>query len=112
MLYGLALTPLAETIREAVPTVVQPWYADDEAMAGPVSGIAAAQRLLLELGPRRGYFPEPDKSVLISPITTPPSTLTALEEFNFHHSDGHRYLGGFMGSGEAETAWVDPQVKQ
>ena len=58
VLSGLALTPLAETLRAAVPTVIQPWYADDAAMAGPVSGIAAAQRLLLELGPRRGYFPE------------------------------------------------------
>ena len=112
VLYGLALTPLAETIRAAVPTVVQPWYADDAAMAGPITGIADAQRLLLELGPRRGYFPEPDKSVLISPLATPPSALTSLAEFNFRHEAGHRYLGGFVGSGAAEAAWVDPQVQQ
>jgi hypothetical protein len=73
VLYGLALTPLAETIRAAVPTVVQPWYADNAAMAGPVSSIAAAQRLLLDLGPRQGYFPAPEKSILIAPIATPPS---------------------------------------
>ena len=112
VLYGLALTPLAETIRAAVPQVVQPWYADDAAMAGPVSGIAAAQRLLLELGPRRGYFPEPDKSILIAPIATPPAALAAVEEFNFRHTDGHRYVGGFVGSGAAEAAWVDPQVSE
>ena len=81
VLYGLALTPLAETIRAAVLTVVQPWYADDAAMAGPVSGIAEAQRLLLELGPRWVYFPEPDKSILIAPIATPPSALDSLAEF-------------------------------
>ena len=81
-------------------------------MAGPVSGIAAAQRLLLELGPRRGYFPEPDKSILIVPLATPPSALESLEDFNFRHSSGHRYLGGFVGSGESEAAWVDPQVQQ
>ena len=112
VLYGLALTPLAETIRAAVPTVVQPWYADDAAMAGPVSGIAAAQRLLLDLGPRQGYFPEPEKSILIAPIATPPTALETLAEFNFRHSEGHRYVGGFVGSGEAEAAWVDPQVQQ
>ena len=112
VLYGLALTPLAETIRAAVPTVVQPWYADDAAMAGPITGIAAAQRLLLELGPRRGYFPEPDKSILISPLATPLSALSSLAEFNFRHEAGHRYLGGFVGSGAAEAAWVDPQVQQ
>ena len=55
VLYGLTLTPLAEAIRTAVPKAAQPWYADDTAMVGPVSSIAAAQRLLLELGPRRGY---------------------------------------------------------
>ena len=112
VLYGLALTPLASTIRAAVPTVVQPWYADDAAMAGPVHGIAAAQRLLLELGPRRGYFPEPEKSILIVPLATPPNALDPLAEFNFRHEEGHRYLGGFVGSGETEAAWVDPQVQQ
>jgi hypothetical protein len=112
VLYGLALTPLAETIRARVPTVVQPWYADDAAMAGPVAGIAEAQRLLLDLGPRRGYFPEPDKSILIAPLATPPNALASLAEFNFRHEEGHRYLGGFVGSGAAEASWVDPQVQQ
>ncbi|KAI2507264.1 hypothetical protein MHU86_7100 [Fragilaria crotonensis] len=112
VLYGLALTPLAETIRERVPTVAQPWYADDAAMAGPVDGIAEAQRLLLDLGPRRGYFPEPDKSILIVPLATPPPALVPLAEFHFRHAEGHRYLGGFVGSGAAEAAWVDPQVQQ
>ncbi|KAI2494156.1 hypothetical protein MHU86_20388 [Fragilaria crotonensis] len=112
VLYGLALSPLAETLRAQVPTVAQPWYADDAAMAGPVDGIAEAQRLLLELGPRRGYFPEPDKSILIVPLATPPPALEALAEFNFRHEEGHRYLGGFVGSGAAEAAWVDPQVQQ
>ncbi|KAI2498784.1 hypothetical protein MHU86_15687 [Fragilaria crotonensis] len=81
-------------------------------MAGPVDGIAEAQRLLLELGPRRGYFPEPDKSILIVPLATPPTALESLAEFNFRHEEGHRYLGGFVGSGAAEAAWVDPQVQQ
>jgi hypothetical protein len=112
VLYGLALTPLAEAIRQAVPQVVQPWYADDAAMAGPVTGIRTAQHLLLELGPPRGYFPEPDKSILITPTARPPSALEPLEEFNFQQSDGHRYVGGFVGSGEAEAVWVDPQVQQ
>ena len=67
ILYGLSLTPLAESLRRSVPNAVQPWYADDGAIVGSVSTIAKAQRLLLQLGPRRGYFPEPDKSILITP---------------------------------------------
>jgi hypothetical protein len=112
VLYGLSLTPLAEAIQRAVPDAVQPWYADDSAMGGRVSAIAKAQRLLLQLGPRRGYFPEPDKSILITPINTPPAALTALDEFHFQKTTGHRYLGGFVGSGSSEATWIDPQVDQ
>ena len=56
-------------------------------MAGPVEGIKTAQGLLLELGPRRGYFPEPDKSILISPIAMPPSTLESLALWRSSTSD-------------------------
>jgi hypothetical protein len=110
VLYGLSLTPLAEAIRHSVPTAVQPWYADDSAMVGPIPSIATAQRLLLQLGPRRGYFPEPEKSILISKPDTAPTDLAELTEFNFNHSHGHRYLGGFIGSGAEEANWVDPQI--
>jgi hypothetical protein len=110
VLYGLTLTPLAEAIRTAVPQATQPWYADDTALVGTVPSIAKAQRLLLELGPRRGYFPEPEKSILITPLATPSSALDALTEFNFHRSTGHRYLGGFVGSATDETNWIDPQI--
>jgi hypothetical protein len=112
VLYGLTLTPLAEAIRSTVPLGTQPWYADDNAIAGPVSSIAAAQRLLLELGPRRGYYPEPDKSILITPLDTPSSAYDDLTEFNFHHTTGHRYLGGFVGSGHEEAKWIDVKVNQ
>ena len=46
VLYGLALLPLAEALRTAVPSVVQPWYADDAAMSGPAKGVAEAMELL------------------------------------------------------------------
>jgi hypothetical protein len=110
VLYGLSLTPLAEAIRTAVPGTVQPWYADDSAMCGKLSDIAAAQRLLQQLGPRRGYFPEPEKSIIITRQDTPSSALDVLDEFNFTKSEGHRYVGGFVGSGATEAAWIDPQI--
>ena len=36
VLYGLAIVPLAEMLREAETEVVQPWYADNKAMSGQV----------------------------------------------------------------------------
>jgi hypothetical protein len=81
-------------------------------MVGPVNAIATAQRLLLQLGPRRGYYPEPEKSVLITPLDASSSAFDALDEFQFQKSHGHRYVGGFVGSGAAEAAWIDPQINK
>ena len=63
ILYGLALAPLAQEIREAVPDAMQTWYADDCGMAGETGPVAEGMRLLERLGPARGYFPEPAKSI-------------------------------------------------
>jgi len=110
VLYGLALLPLAESLREAEPTVLQPWYADDMAMQGPVSGIARVMRLLQVEGPPRGYFPEPAKSILVCDPSVRTAAEAALMEFNFSFADGFRYVGGFMGTEAAREAWLAPQI--
>jgi hypothetical protein len=65
ILYGLALVPLANRLMECEPEVVQPWYADDCAMAGPASGVKRAVKLLQRWGPDRGYYPAPAKSIAV-----------------------------------------------
>ena len=96
LLYGIALVPLAESLRKAEPTVLQPWYANDAAMTGPVDAIARAMRLLEEQGPARGYYPEPEKSIFV-PSTPEVATecQDRLKDHNFQHRPGHRYIGGF-----------------
>ena len=111
VLYGIAMVPLAKFLRESVPSVIQPWYADDCAMAGKVSGIAEAMRLLLLHGPSRGYFPEPSKSIFICRRGDRPRARQVLEEFNFLHKDGARYIGGFIGSDEARDEWIAPKLE-
>jgi hypothetical protein len=50
IVYGLALAPLAQKLRDEFPTVLQPWYANDAAMegrakeAGPLEGTTPSQR--------------------------------------------------------------------
>ena len=66
-LYGIALLPLAELLREAAPSVMQPWYADDAAMMGPSNEVASTMMELIKIGPHFGYHPEPDKSFVICP---------------------------------------------
>ena len=112
VLYGLSLTPLAMAIRREVPEVVSPWYADDGAMAGKTKDIRPAMQLLMRLGPQRGYYPEPDKSICISMDAATPNAMTELAEFQFQQLDGHRYLGGFVGTPQARDSWLDPQIQQ
>lgn len=112
VLYGLALVPLAERLREAVPAVSQPWYADDAAMFGPASGLAEATRLLLKFGPARGYFPEPAKSLYLGRPQDRTRAQEILGEFNFQHRDGARYIGGFVGSKESLDAWLTPKIEE
>jgi hypothetical protein len=112
LLYGVTLVPLARRLREEVPSVVQPWYADDAAMAGPCSHVATAMRLLEKLGPQRGYYPEPAKSIVICRDATHTEAAKQwLEEFNFQYCEGHRYVGGFLGSEAAKTKWLDAKIQ-
>ena len=80
-------------------------------MHGTVSQIASTMRQLLALGPARGYFPEPAKSIFLGRPETSVRAREVLGEFNFKFLDGHRYIGGFIGTDEARDAWLEPQIQ-
>jgi hypothetical protein len=80
------------------------------AMVGPCTGIARAMTMLEELGPLRGYYPEPSKSILISKPAQQARARQALAGFAFKFVDGSRYVGGFIGTNEARDAWLQPLV--
>ena len=100
VLYGIALLPLAEILREAYPEVLQPWYADDAAMQGPPDQVAACFKLLCKIGPMIGYFPEPEKSFAICPVAaeTEVKTIFLAEGLAVQTCRGHGYVGGYVGS--------------
>ena len=64
-LYGIALLPLAESLREQSNDVMQPWYVDDTAMQGAADEVADTMVSLIKSGPQFGYHLEPKKSVVI-----------------------------------------------
>jgi hypothetical protein len=110
IIYGVALTPLSEQLRRDVPGVLQPWYADDMAMVGPASGIASCMALLEANGPARGYYPEPSKSILICRPEHQDAARMNLSDFDFKYQDGHRYVGGFIGTDASRTQWLEPMI--
>ena len=113
VLYGLTLVvPLAKALRDAVPSVVQPWYADgDAAMSGPSKCVGEAMDLLQQLGPARGYFPEPSKSIVVCHEARMDQAKANLARFKFQYCDGHRYVGGFIGTEEAKAKWLEPKIQ-
>jgi len=112
VIYGVALTPLTETVRQQLPATLQAWYADDSAFGGTAPDIAAAMRTILERGPSRGYFPEPSKSILICNPAVRATVQAELVEFSFQYKDGYRHVGGLIGTPEAKTKWLQPQIQQ
>jgi len=112
VIYGVALTPLTETVRTTQPELLQAWYADDSSFGGTTAEIAAAMRTILEKGPTRGYYPEPSKSILICNSAVRNTVQAELQNFGFQYKTGYRHVGGYLGSTEARDAWIQPQVQQ
>ena len=111
-LYGIALLPLAELLREEFPEVLQLWYADDAAMKGAPLRVGKCFKLLTEVGPMFGYLPEPEKSFAIFPLASEEGVLDAFRSkgLDIKACRGHRYVGGYVGSLEVRNRWIGPKV--
>ncbi|KAL7523344.1 hypothetical protein ACHAXR_000135, partial [Thalassiosira sp. AJA248-18] len=105
--------PLAEQMRTEIPTVLQTWFADDMAGAGSAAHNAECLDFLMKKGPRYGYFPEPEKSWYICKGEDEAVARAAFASFgiNIQYTRGHRYLGGFIGSAETKSEWMDSMVE-
>ena len=111
LIYGLGVSPLSKRIREETKLTTQPWYADDAAMVGQASNVVKAMNTLLKFGPARGYYPAPEKSVVVCPPEREEAARSALSAFQFQYRDGHRYLGGFIGTEESKARWLKPKIQ-
>jgi hypothetical protein len=106
VIYGLALSTLSLDLSVIHPRVLQPWYADDAAMEGRASNVAAAMASLVRAGPARGYFPSPEKSIVLVSPADQAAAKSHLEAFQFKYQAGARYLGSFLGDEGEWDAWL------
>ena len=65
ILYGITLASLEEELRDADPTLLSPFYANDAAFDVSARYSVAQLKLLMDQGTDQGYFPEPEKSLFI-----------------------------------------------
>jgi hypothetical protein len=110
--YGLTTLPLIRYLQDEVPDVSQPWYADDAGAGGTFSGIKLYFEKLQEKGPRRGYFPEPSKSILVVQEHNREKAEAEFHDYSFKIVMGTRYLGGFIGEADAQQTWVKVKTKE
>ena len=113
LLYGVALMPLAERMQQAVPSALQPWFADDSAIAGTSEQCAECLEFLCEQGPDYGYFPEPEKSWHICKTQDEAEAKVAfmVRDMKVNFTRGHRYLGGFLGGTHVKLGWLEDKVE-
>ena len=114
VLYGITLAPLVEELRNADPTLLSPFYANDTVFDGSFWRSAMKLRLLMDLGPDWEYSPEPAKLLFIA--NNPEDNEAARLEFeqaglNRNYVDGSRYLEVFPGPREELEEWVRPEVE-
>jgi len=85
VIYGVVLMPLMETVHAAQPAILQAWYTDDSSFGGTALMIAAAMQTILEKGPARGYYPKPNKLILICNLAMHNMVQAELRDFHFQY---------------------------
>ena len=111
ILCGLALTPLSDKMKQHFSNFIQPWYADDNAVYSEATELKEYMKKLQEMGPLRGYCPKQLESILIPhPNSDRAKILTTLEDLGLILSDGHQYLGSFIGSNTKKEEWIQEQL--
>ena len=69
--------------------------------------------MIQECGPKIGYHPEPSKSVLmVSPANIDRARHVFKDIPDLKIVSGHRYLGGFIGTADTQSAWVNESVEK
>lgn len=109
--YCISLRPLIEKLSVTPPSQI--FYADDGAAAGTLLGVREWWNSLVANGPGYGYFPRPDKSVLIvKPEHLEEATTIFADTEVIIKTDGHRYLGAPIGSVEYQRDFVCKDVQR
>ena len=62
-------------------------------------------------GPARGYYPETTKSILVVSTGNVARAEEHFQGLGIRVVTGHRYVGGYIGDGEAERICLKEKVK-
>ena len=115
--YAISTVPIIhslanEKVDPATENFKQAWFADDASAAGKLMGILKWWNKLFDIGPRYGYFPNPNKCVLI--VKNESMRERANELFGKFGiqitSRGQRHLGAIVGTLEYKEEYIREKV--
>ena len=108
-IYAIATVPLIREV-ENKPCWTQLWYADDSSAIGEITNLHSWLVKLLEIGPRYGYFPEPNKSSLIVKESMLSYARSCFHDLGVNVVTNCRFLGGVIGDTPGKHSFVSRQV--
>ena len=95
-LYEIGILLLVLQLKVAVPTALQPWYADDAAAGGSFKEIINVSSLLMTTGLARRYFPDPTKFILAVKTAMAKQAKARFGHLKFAVITGTIYLSSFI----------------
>ena len=108
-IYAIATVPLIREV-ENKPCWTQLWYADDSSAIGEITNLHSWLVKLLEIGPRYGYFPEPNKSSLIVKESMLSYARSCFHDLGVNVVTNCRFLGGVIGDTPGKHSFVSRKV--
>ena len=94
-----------------VPMWTQSWYADDSSCINKLNFVLFWMKLLIQEGPKYGYYPEPDKSYIVVAPNFVEQAKQLFSSYGVTVVEGNRVLGGFVGSKSAGDEWATEKIK-
>ena len=113
-LYGVSTKPIIQKLHEDTDSdrCRQCWYADDASVAGHMEEMKKWWDTILNIGPKYGYLPNENKTVLI--VKDLEGLIKAQEVFRGTGIEitttGDRHLGAVIGSPEFRELYVNKKV--
>jgi hypothetical protein len=112
-LYSLAMRPLSIIIMKACPGLgLIVFYLDDGSIDGDSEDVAKALRLVDELGPSYGIYPNKSKTVVLCAKSLPVADRERLFSGCEVTDEGIKLLGGAIGSPEFARKMVADKIKK
>ena len=96
VVYGVGVLPLTRKLK-CPDKWKQNWYADDSGCLAKLQHLKEWLNILMNDGPKFGYYPEPDKSYLIVHPDFIDKAKEMFKQLGIRVVTGRRFLGGFIG---------------